>query len=359
MKILHLIDSGGMYGAEKVLLSLCSETVRLGHDICVLSAHSNNEGPKAVDSHLESLGIKVLSWPLRGPADFAGYRRIAEWCALERFDVLHAHGYRFDIVLALFGRSLDAARIATVHGYTTGPLLSKITVYNLADKIAHLFLTRIVCVSAATAAKLLRKGASVSVIRNGVDVDTVPMRPFDERPAGAPTRLIAIGRLSHEKAFDVLISALGHAALRDRLLTLDIYGDGPERERLELLVRNNAFENVRLVGFRAEAASQISSYDLLVMPSLTEGMPVTLLEAMSAGVKIVATQVGGIPEMLSRYPASVTCEPGSVSRLAETIAHALEKLPAASERDVQQARLASSASNMARHYCDLYAAALT
>lgn len=164
--------------------------------------------------------------------------------------------------------------------------------------------------------------AKVATIRNGVDLAGWPVSKIErqkkrmELRLGATDVLIgAVGRLDKQKGFATLIEAM--ARLKGSPLRCVILGEGPERARLEALVRRHRLEGaVRLLGERDEITSWLSAFDLYCLPSLWEGLPNSLLEAMSLGLPVVASNVDGVPEAVLDGRDGILVPPGRPAPLA-------------------------------------------
>ena len=128
----------------------------------------------------------------------------------------------------------------------------------------------------------------------------------------------AIGRLSPEKGFNYLIEAIHK--INSSSIKLVIIGDGPERENLERLINKFGMKGkILLPGYMPEAFKYLPFFNVFVLPSLTEGLPITLLEAMQAGIPIIATRAGGVPETLNDGEAGIIVEPGDSKPLEKAI----------------------------------------
>jgi glycosyltransferase involved in cell wall biosynthesis len=140
------------------------------------------------------------------------------------------------------------------------------------------------------------------------------------RSLGAPLRVGYLGRLSPEKGTDELLEVARKLFASGTGVTLDIAGDGPERERL--VAASNAMTAAGFVRFRGtvrDTTSFLRDIDVLIIPSHNEGMPYVLLEGMAAGCSIVAFAVGGIPEVISSPRFGVLIEPGDVEALVTAV----------------------------------------
>jgi glycosyltransferase involved in cell wall biosynthesis len=148
------------------------------------------------------------------------------------------------------------------------------------------------------------------VVANGIpEPPDRPDRP--PRPAGAPIRLAFVGRLVEAKGVQIAVEAL--ARITDRAWTLDVWGDGPYRATLESGVPSELADRIRFRGWTADPAAVLADADLVILPSWLEAQPLALLEAMWAGVPVLANPVGAIPEMLAGGAGLLTRGPDVAS----------------------------------------------
>jgi len=176
------------------------------------------------------------------------------------------------------------------------------------------------------------RGVAHSVIPNGVDVGAIRLRveqaaaagPWPSgRPRAGPARMMAASRMTPAKGMDVLVQAL--AQLRPSLVgRLDLYGEGPQRDEIERLIRNLGLaDRAILKPWLDDVAGQMAVHDLFVLPSRAEGMPYVVLEAMAAGIPIVATAVAGTAEALAHGKAGVLVSQPTATDLAAAIRRSL------------------------------------
>jgi glycosyltransferase involved in cell wall biosynthesis len=189
---------------------------------------------------------------------------------------------------------------------------------------------RVVCVSANQAARVGRTGVSrsrVVVIHNAID----PER-FGQLEASYREKLLALfpkppgqivgaaGRLSPEKGFQILVQAAARLVTRNRSVGLVLFGEGPLRDQLSRdIIAASLRDRVILAGFRADLDRFLPWLDVLVLPSFTEGLPNVVLEGCAVGVPIVATAVGGTPEIIQDGVTGFLVPPGNVTALAERL----------------------------------------
>jgi glycosyltransferase involved in cell wall biosynthesis len=360
MRILHLIDSAGLYGAERMLVTLCVEQRRLGHDVRVVSARLPEQPEKAVDIELRNSEVPVLSWPMRVGSSFRAMREICEWAVNHRVDVLHSHGYKFNVLLATARCPVHIRKVTTVHGYTWAGTFDRMMVYKTADRLSHFAFDQVVHVSEVLRRHSLVNAAKRSIIPNGIDVASLPMvgaRP-PRAAANAGIRLLAVGRLALEKDYELLLYAV--ALLRKRGLTVscDIFGEGPEEARLRRIIAREGLDGVELRGYSDKIPSEILAHDILVVSSRTEGMPITLIEGMCLGTKIVATRVGGIPSMLEAYPLATLADRRRAADLADAIQTQIGSSRSLDPGELHRLRCSFSSATMARRYVRVYSSLL-
>lgn len=329
-KVLHVMDSGGVYGAEVLVLGLMEAQSRAGHKPILASIGARRESVKPIEAEARARGLHVEAFRFLPGPNPLGALRVLGFARRVGADVIHVHGYRGDILLGFAPRRLRPAPIvSTVHGWTGAGRRSRLTLYEWLDAkvLGRLDAVAVVHEGMLAHPRLAGRGLRLVCVENGL-----PPRPVTEAPApDDPVREFArgafvvgsVGRLSPEKGLDVLINAF--AALRPQRhggapTRLIFVGDGPERRALEARVRDLRLESrVCFAGYRKDARYVLAAFSVFVLPSYTEGLPMTVLEAMDAGVPVVASAVGGIPRVLDGGAAGYLVEPGHVEQLSDAI----------------------------------------
>lgn len=301
MKILHVIDSAGLYGAEHMLLALVAEQINLGLHPVILSCGDDVDELKAIEAEAENRKLPFVKWRMKAGLNIKGAWNIAQYAKKENVSVIHSHGYKFNVLFALIPRFLcKIPKISTVHGYVVAPTYSAMWLYQILDKICLSRMQAVVFVSQETQ-KLFSKLKKQYVIQNGITVEPQSNK-CEQRFKNKELRLLGIGRLAEEKGFKYLIEAINSARDSGRFFTLDIMGTGPENYALQKLVQDVGLgEQVNFLQFVDNPSQYFDDYDLLVMPSLTEGLPITLLEALREGLPVLATNVGEIPHVINEH----------------------------------------------------------
>ena len=242
---------------------------------------------------------------------------------------LHAHFVNVACSVAM----LAAHLLHRPYSFTMhGPLeFDNVEQHGIAGKVQRAAF--VACISDFCRAQLMRLVPAsdwprLHVVHCGVQPDTYA--GADRPAATGPIEIVTVGRLAPMKGFSVLLDAMAELHADDAAVHLTIIGDGPERERLEARAQNGAVTFTGALG-PAEVADRLRRADVFCLPSFAEGVPVVLMEAMAAGLPVVATTVMGIPELV-RPGAGILVPPGRADALAEALRVYIAD-PGARERD--------------------------
>jgi len=328
-------------GLERVVAMLADGQRGRGVHVAAVLTPDQAENHPFVEG-LGALGIPVTSLVVGGRSYVSEYRRLAVLVKRLSPGVVHTHGYRADVIGGAVARSLGVPTVSTIHGFTgTG---RRNRVYEAVQCIALRRADAVIAVSRPLVHRLVRSGVPrerIHCVPNGF----APPAYILERSAarqklglGGDACVAAwVGRLSKEKGPDVMLEAISQC---DPPWQLSVIGDGPERDRLrQQAARLGIGDRVTWHGFVSNAGSLLAAFDAFVLSSRTEGTPIALFEAMHAGVPVVATRVGGVPDVIA--PTHALLVPPEHPRM---IAQALEEIArgpsAAAQRSIlAQARL--------------------
>lgn len=325
--VLHLIDSAGFYGAERVLFELLME---LRHSAYpgILGCLSEPHAPEPeIARRARAGGVMVQVFPTRRGLDRNCAADIQNYVAANGITLIHCHGYKPNILCGLF---IDRRirRVSTAHGWAKGSGL-KVSVYNWLDRLALKRMDGVVGVSEALVQQLRRAGIAarlISRIPNGIRVrredlgdETVRQSVVREK-AHNHVVLGAVGRLASVKGYVHLIAAMREVVLQYPHCRLIIAGDGPLKQELECLRdRFGLGQFIHFAGFLDDMDEFFRGVDIFLMPSLSEGLPMALLEAMAYGKVCIASEVGGVPEVLSKPDLGILIPPAKPSVIAKAI----------------------------------------
>lgn len=302
--VLHVIAPAPYGGAETVLLALGrGMRDRLRFSLAILA--DARSGPFIERVQAAGLAHTILDSPGRNYL-----RDIREIRALVRRDqiaVLHSHGYRADAVGLVAARLGSIPNVATAHGFTGGTARNRMNQFAGVQALRHS--SAVVAVSSALRGTLQDAGVRanrIHVIPNAwaPPAGRLASRAEARARLGLPAngQVIGwVGRLSPEKGPDLAVEALAGLG-GDAWLCM--VGDGPEREAVQRQARGaGVAARLRTAGSLAAAWEILPAFDVLLLSSRTEGTPMVLLEAMHAGVPIVAAAVGGVPALLDEETA--------------------------------------------------------
>jgi len=299
MRIALLTETGGPGGAEHMLLTLASGLAARGHEIVPVGPDDRSAW---LGDEFRARGFSPERYSMRRLVDLRCLRGIAETLRQRAVDVVHSHEFTMGVYGSAAARLIHRPHVLTMHGgrYYAGKVQRR-----LALSIAARSSQAIVGVSEASARDLertlrLRAGIARS-IPNGV-----PPREGDRHHVRRELALaddehliVAVGNLYPVKGHAVLLRALGSVHQTHPLLRwhLAIAGRGAEERSLrDVACAAGIADRVHLLGYRDDVGDLLAGADVYAMPSLSEGLPLALLEAMAAGLPIVASAVGGIPE---------------------------------------------------------------
>jgi glycosyltransferase involved in cell wall biosynthesis len=363
LKILHVIDSGGLYGAEIMLLNLVAEQVFMGLEPIIASIGDPHVFEKPLETEALRRGLRVEKFRMCPGPNIPGAINVLRFAWREKCDVLHSHGYKPNILFGFLPRMVRRLpMVTTLHGWTWTGGLNRMGIYEYLDRLSLRFIDAVVLVN-----DTMRKKLSLPrsyVVNNGISL----AEKNHERQAPLDTQIVefcreghtfgAIGRLSPEKGFDILLEALHELAKTNPEVRLIILGEGGERGSLEAQMRTLGLKDrVLMPGYVENAKRYLSLFRGFVLSSFTEGLPMVILEAMQAGVPIVATRVGGVPAVLENGTAGLLSEPHSAVDLSENMRSLVEDECLAlnlAERGKNLVSTKYAASTMAVRYLEIY-----
>jgi glycosyltransferase involved in cell wall biosynthesis len=302
---MHLTASRFYGGPERQMLGLARSLPV--HYRSVFASFSEDGHCTAFLDEVGKHGFATLPVQRDTPHLYGALRELTGDLQRVRPDVLCCHGYKADLLGRLAARKADIPVVAVSRGWTWANL--KVRFYEMLDRLGLRGMDRVVCVSRGQARKVRRAGvpgSKIAIIPNAIDTDRFdhPILSYRSRLQAffpEPPRQIvgAAGRLSPEKGFQVLLEAAGPLLRADPGLGFILFGEGPLRNSLERAVAAAGLAGrFILAGFHGDLDQFLPFLDLMVLPSFTEGMPNVVLEALAAAVPVVATVVGGTPELV-------------------------------------------------------------
>ncbi len=309
MYIAQLIDSLSLGGAQ-ILIKTFAEVILQGseerHRLAVISLGFNTGS--SLPEELRAMGVAVYCLPTRRLLDWSQVVRLGRLIFQQRFDVIHTHLPRAHILGALWGRMSGTPVVSTLHSTGEEQRHYNPARYRLESLALRFGAQAVIAVGHAVADAHRQRLASrrILVVPNAVR----PVPPLDDASrtnlrqalAGDAARplLIAVGRLLPPKAYKDLLVAMTYLLREHPRAYLVIVGDGDLKTDLQVQIRALGLtESVALLGARADVPRLLAAADVFVSSSQREGLPLAVLEAMSAGLPVVATAVGDLPRLVT------------------------------------------------------------
>jgi len=328
MRVLQLINSLGFFGAENVLMELSKA---LKHNVePIVGVFNNKYNPHMeVAEEAERYNLKTAVFPCNGRFDPRTFLALRTFFKNGRIDLVHTHNYKSNFYAFFASSGLNLPLITTCHNWpgTT----AKMRFYAALDKRLLNGFERVVAVSDLVKDEILHHGISlskVSIIPNGIDINKFTTQLEDDKKKirkdlGVPIdcKLVGtVGRLSEEKGHDFLVVAARIVLHHYQKAMFLIVGDGPQMERLKREANQLPFI---FTGVRNDMPGLYSAMDLFVLPSLNEGLPMVLLEAMASHKPVVATKVGDVSKLIRDGQNGLLVEPGDGNCLADALLYLL------------------------------------
>lgn len=336
LRLVYLITSSEPGGAQVHVRDLAVALLRAGHEPVVLvgGRGRGKTGPGDLVEELRAAGVPVqllrhLVRPLHPRHDLLALREIRTALARLRPDLLSTHSSKAGWLGRLAGRWCRLPTLFTAHGwaFTEGVPLPGRALYLWAERLVAPLAARIVTVSDYDRELALRLGVGrpgqVVTIHNGMPDVPPSLRAAPQRH---PPRIVMVARFSRQKDQPALLRAL--AGLSHLDWSLDLIGDGPERPQAERLTRELRLESrVRFLGTRRDVSECLAAAQLFVLTSNWEGLPRSIIEAQRAGLPVVATRVGGVPELVVHGETGLLVPHGDIAALRAALASLLQAAP--------------------------------
>jgi glycosyltransferase involved in cell wall biosynthesis len=331
MKLIHVIGDSRFGGAGRIILRLGQIGQAQGWQVDILTTDTVLQ--QAVKQHgLGVITLDVIRRKIRPLWDLAGLVRLWDFLRREHYAIVHTHTSKGGFVGRLAARLAGVPVIVhTAHGFAfherSQPWARLF--YSTLERIASRWCDRIISVSEFHRRWALELGIcrppKILAIPNGIAALASPgVVPADLREELGVREdellILSMARLAPDKGLEYLIEAAALLLRTERRFRIAIAGDGEVRAQLEELAFNlGVSDRVRLLGFREDVSDLLAACDLVVLPSLREGLSIALLEAMAAGKPIVATSIGSHRELASQAEIAQLVPPADAPALCEAI----------------------------------------
>jgi glycosyltransferase involved in cell wall biosynthesis len=305
-RVLIMIAAGEISGPGKGVLQFLEHAPAGSFEyvLCNFDVKNRPAGQFVEEARRRGLNLRLLRQRL--PFDPALITQALRVMREHDINVIQTHGYKSNTIGFFLQMLHRCPWIGFAHGYIDDNQKNRL--YNRIDRLVLRRADRIVAVAGSMKALLVRHGVAaqkIRVVHNAIDpgeaVPGVSGEEIRRRNGFAPDQLVigVIGRLNPEKGQMIFLQAMEKAARVVPGAKALIIGDGQDRPMLErFCLERGLSERVLFLGYQERIADYYQILDLLVLPSLSEGLPNTVLEAMSFGVPVLATAVGGVPEII-------------------------------------------------------------
>ena len=338
IRILAMLEANSISGSAKAVLEFAREASRSQSEsakICLsILTFSRSPAESKLTQAVRSAGIESDVVCEHGRFDRGVIPQLQALIKTRRPHVIWSNAVKSHFLVRFAGLNRSAKWVAFHHGYTAED--TRVRLYNQLDRWSLRAADRVITVCRPFADELQSRGVSP----HRIHVQHMPIRPFEPVAPEQVTALrkqlaiaddvrvlLSVGRLSFEKGHADLIRAF-HALRQCKPsmpVRLVLVGDGPQRSNLmSLCERFKLSADVTLVGYQDDVKPYFAMADVFVLPSHSEGSPNVLLEAMSMGLPVVATSVGGIPELVTHERDALLVEKRDVSALAAALSRVLE-----------------------------------
>jgi glycosyltransferase involved in cell wall biosynthesis len=324
LKVLQLGTSGPLYGAERWILALVRnlESQRVESHIGAIA--DVPDSPVPLLDAAARLGLRFHSIEAPGRFNPGVVTALRHLILRQGFDIVHAHGYKADIAALLAARGTRAKTVATPHGWSYNSSW-QVRLYERLDRASFRFFDAITPLSPELENGLSKRksvACKLHFIPNGVDlleVDDIGPAPAELQALKSKGPVVGYaGQLIARKNLPTLIRAFGAWNRGDASLIL--VGDGNQRAELEALAASIGIGSRTLFpGFRQNRLEWIRGFDIFVLPSLAEGVPRCLMEAMALGVATIASDIPGNRELIRHRSTGLLFAPGNADCLTQML----------------------------------------
>lgn len=351
MKIIQVMPEFGLAGAEIMAENLIYNLQESGVDVIVVSFY---EFHSPITERMKSKNIQIVYLNKKRGLDFSIISKLRALCQKERPNAIHTHRYVLPYVfLATIG--LNIKIVHTVHNVAEKevPLKQQKLQYLLFrnKRIIPVAITPLVKESIEKRYKIEKR--KIPMVFNGIDLNNYYQKAdYSLHNQGV---ILHVGRFTDQKNHRVLIKAFRKVIMQHPDCILKLIGDGELLDDIKKLCKEYSIQdNVIFMGLRDDISKQMVDSDIFVLPSNYEGMPITLIEAMATGLPIIATAVGGVPDMLtSMNGVLIENKCDDLAKAIELLLNSKEKRSKLGKKAIEDS-IRFSSREMTKNYLNLY-----
>lgn len=353
-KIVQVIPDLGLGGAEIMVEALCNELRTFGHEVHVVSLYTVYT---PITERLEQSGICVHYLNKNKGFDFSLILKLRKLIKKVNPEIIHTHLYSlpYSMLATLFLRI--SKRVHTIHNLANKEVSKN---KRLINSIFYKYFSVIpVAISPLVKKSIIEEynisSQKVPIVYNGIDLSKCkPKNSYDF--AKDDISILHIGRFSEQKNHEMLLKSYKKVLIKHKNLKLNLIGDGEKREEIENIARTlDISRHISFLGLKSTVYDFLNEADIFILPSRWEGMPITIIEAMASALPIVATNVGGIPDMIKDNYSGLLVDVDE-DRLAEALNELITKYDKREKfgRNAVKESEKFSSQRMANEYVKIY-----
>jgi glycosyltransferase involved in cell wall biosynthesis len=318
IRVFHLIGSTGLYGAERWVLALMRALDPEKVHCTLVNLVDDASVQSQVVAAAHSRGLSAFDFNTGGKFNPLAAWRLSRLARAHKADIIQGHGFKSDVVGLLSARLAGCKAMTTPHGWSF-EADRKLQIYEKLDRALFRFMDMVCPLSADLAQEISGGGGNekVRLISNGVDLDEIREVPAAHRAAELGFSIGYIGQLIERKDLGTLLAALQMLSVEGREVRLTVIGDGPREPALrEEVTRLGIKDQVCFMGFRPDAPAYLKTFDAFVLPSLLEGIPRCIMEAMACGIPVVVSDIPGNRDLVVHNETGLLFTPRDSADLA-------------------------------------------
>lgn len=326
INVMHIRDSIGIYGAERVILTLGKNINRERYNFILLCMRRKDGRSEKLINRAQKCGIDVTPVNVNGKIDLGAIANMRKILKYNRISIIHTHDYKSDIYGLIASLNLGIKRVSTVHGSTRDSIKKKFYLF-VTERFIHRYFNKLIAVSEDIyqyLGKFHHEPNRIEVVQNGIDFTLVSDEIQNEKAEDTfsfnkDQKIFAvIGRLFPDKGHRFFLEAFAEFSKDYPSTMAVIVGDGPNKDKIVKQLRKlNLIDRVRMCGVRADMKTVYDNIDFLLIPSLREGLPYVLLEAMAYKIPVLASAVGEIPHLIEDGVTGYLVRGGDVEGLVK------------------------------------------
>lgn len=364
-RILHAVDSSGFYGTESVILNIAEGMKNTRYENIVGSFSDKINYQSDLSKAAEKKGLLYKNIYLKGKFNPVNILTLAKILRSEKIDLIHSHGYKTNILGFFAGKISNTPLIVTNHLFKKSG--RKLQLYHQADLFILKYIPKIIAVSDEIRDIFIEKGINknkIIVIDNGINVKEIESKSKDKsifkniNNLKGSILIGCLGRLNVQKGFTYLLDAAKIVLNNYANIKFIIAGEGPQKNELIHKLKDLKLEKqFHFIGYCNDPINFLKNIDIFILPSIDEGLPIALLEAMACKLPIITTNVGSITKVIQNKQNGLIGPASSVPFLVESIIYLIENKQEArefGENAFQTVVTKFSNDHMAEQYARIY-----